>query len=123
MLCARCCCGWEGITHDLRTVSRDRAYRAAERDSTAHKAAAERPDPEWRKRAACRDLDPEGFFPLGTTGRATAQAERAKAVCAQCPVTTECLAWAMETNQQNGIWGGKTEDERRVLRRKWRWTG
>lgn len=29
----------------------------------------------------------------------------------------ECLEWALNTNQDAGAWGDKTEDERRALRR------
>ncbi len=122
VLYARCRCGWQGKRHDPRAAGRDEAYRAAERDARAHEATADQPDPQWRERAACRDLDTEAFFPLGTTGRALDQTEEAKAVCADCPVSTDCLGWAMATNQQDGIWGGYTEDERRALRRKRRWT-
>ncbi len=77
----------------------------------------ERNSMSWRDRAACLDLDPELWFPVGLTGPAVEQAERAKAVCAGCDVVANCLAWALETGQANGIWGGKTEDERRALRR------
>lgn len=73
---------------------------------------------DWRKKAACLDEDPELFFAIGTTGRALDQIEEAKAVCAQCPVIQECLEWALDTNQDAGVWGGKSEEERRTLRRK-----
>jgi WhiB family transcriptional regulator, redox-sensing transcriptional regulator len=72
---------------------------------------------DWRDEAACVDVDPEVFFPVGTTGPALDQIERAKAVCAGCPVIAACLAWALETNQQAGVWGGMSEDERRSVRR------
>ncbi|MGH8904763.1 MAG: WhiB family transcriptional regulator [Egibacteraceae bacterium] len=72
----------------------------------------------WRDKAACRDMDTEWFFPHGTTGPALEQADRAKAVCASCPVAEACLEWALQTNQDAGIWGAKTEDERRTLRRR-----
>ncbi|MGH8903069.1 MAG: WhiB family transcriptional regulator [Egibacteraceae bacterium] len=72
---------------------------------------------DWRARAACRDLDTELFFPIGTTGPAVDQANQAKAVCAGCPVTLQCLEWALAKHQNAGIWGGLTEDERRRLRR------
>lgn len=71
---------------------------------------------DWRERAACRDEDPELFFPIGATGPALDQAERAKAVCRRCPVIDQCLAWALTTGQDAGIWGGLTEQERRELR-------
>ncbi|MGH8905726.1 MAG: WhiB family transcriptional regulator [Egibacteraceae bacterium] len=71
---------------------------------------------DWRDNAACLTSDPELFFPVGSTGPAVEQTERAKAVCAECPVTANCLAWALETGQAHGIWGRLAEDERRVLR-------
>ena len=73
---------------------------------------------DWRDRAACRDEDPELFFPIGTTGSAVHQIENAKAVCRGCPVEQQCLAWALTTGQDAGIWGGLTADERRGLRRR-----
>ena len=74
----------------------------------------------WRADAACRGHDPDLFFPSGTTGPATAQIALAKQVCASCPVTDACLAFAIMTNQEDGVWGGTDEDERRSLRRAWR---
>jgi WhiB family redox-sensing transcriptional regulator len=74
---------------------------------------------EWRDRAACRDTNPELFFPIGTTGLAIDQIDAAKAVCEQCPVQRECLEFALATNQEAGVWGGTTEDERRKLRKGW----
>jgi WhiB family transcriptional regulator, redox-sensing transcriptional regulator len=72
---------------------------------------------DWRANAACVGLDPERFFPLGTTGRALDQIARAKAICQRCEVRAQCLHWALETNQDAGVWGGTSEEERRALRR------
>jgi WhiB family redox-sensing transcriptional regulator len=72
----------------------------------------------WIERASCLDQDPELFFPVGTTGAAVVQAERAKVVCAACPVRGECLHWALDTCQDAGVWGGLDEEERRVIRRQ-----
>src|SRR5687767_2880205 len=72
---------------------------------------------DWRQQAACLDEDPELFFPVGTTGPALEQVERAKAVCRSCAVIDACLEWALESNQDAGVWGGMSEDERRTLRR------
>lgn len=69
----------------------------------------------WRDHAACRDENPELFFPVGTFGPALRQADEAKAVCAHCPVITACRSWAVAT-LPHGIAGGLTEDERHVLR-------
>lgn len=73
---------------------------------------------DWRHTAACRDEDPELFFPIGTTGPALMQVEDAKAVCRRCDVSEACLNWALENGQDAGVWGGLSEDERRVLKRR-----
>lgn len=85
-----------------------------------HSSLPDWPDglPTWRANAACLDMDPETFFPQGTTGSALDQIDRAKAVCANCPVITACLDYALDTGQDAGVWGGTTEDERRRIRRK-----
>ena len=75
-------------------------------------------DYTWRNQATCRDTDPELFFPVGTTGQALLQIAKAKSVCCQCPVNGKCLDFALETNQDTGIWGGTSEDERRQIRRE-----
>ncbi len=76
-------------------------------------------DTQWREQARCRQTDPALFFPVGTTDRALAEIEAAKAVCAACGVREACLDFAMETNQEAGVWGGRSEEERRLLRRRW----
>jgi WhiB family redox-sensing transcriptional regulator len=73
---------------------------------------------DWRHDAACRDKDPELFFPVGTSGPAILQTARAKAVCWGCPVRSQCLTWALNSGQDAGVWGGKSEDERRELNRR-----
>ena len=85
-------------------------------------AVAERPAfelPDWRD-AACRDADPELFFPDGDTRSARAQVKMAKLICRGCPVSATCLSWALDSNQEAGIWGGLTEDERRRLQHRGR---
>lgn len=72
----------------------------------------------WRTLAACRDEDPDLFFPIGSTGPALVQAEEAKAVCRGCPVREQCLRWALENSQDAGVWGGLDETERRALKRR-----
>ena len=74
---------------------------------------------DWRENSACRDTDPDLFFPVGTTGPAIEQIENAKAVCRVCDVQKNCLDYALTTNQDSGIWGGTSEEERRALRRQW----
>jgi WhiB family redox-sensing transcriptional regulator len=74
---------------------------------------------DWREEAACRDTDPDLFFPIGTTGPALDQIDAAKAVCHQCEVQAQCLEFALATNQEAGVWGGTSEEERRKLRKAW----
>ena len=74
----------------------------------------------WRDQAACRSVDAQLFFPAGSTGAAIDWIRSAKAVCRSCPVHDPCLQFALETNQEAGVWGGKDEDERRRLREVWR---
>lgn len=77
----------------------------------------------WRDRASCVDVDPEIFFLGYGSGRAlgrisvTAKA-RAMELCARCPVTAECLAFAltMPASGDFGIWGGTTANQRVRLR-------
>ena len=73
--------------------------------------------PDWRASAACRDVDPELFFPGDDIRAARAQVKTAKLICRGCPVSAICLSWALASGQEAGIWGGLTEDERRRLHR------
>jgi hypothetical protein len=62
----------------------------------------------------CRDLDPDVFF--GEDPTTTAEA---KAICGVCPSARECLAYALESNEQYGIWGAMTAVERRGMRQRY----
>ena len=74
---------------------------------------------DWRQKASCRAVDPDLFFPIGTTGVALDQIEQAKAVCRSCEAQAPCLEFALSTNQESGVWGGTSEEERRKLRKQW----
>lgn len=84
---------------------------------------SERPDEDldvsWRAHASCRDTDPDLFFPVGSTGLAIEQIEEAKTVCMGCSAQIPCLEFALIANQDTGVWGGSSEEERRDLRRKY----
>lgn len=67
----------------------------------------------WQDRAACHDADGTVFF-LEKGGSTRA----AKAICARCPVRVPCLQYALDHDERFGIWGGKTERERRRLKRR-----
>jgi WhiB family transcriptional regulator, redox-sensing transcriptional regulator len=70
----------------------------------------------WREDVACRDADPDLFFPISTTEAGQRQMEEAKRICRDCPAQIQCLAWAVENAVTDGVWGGTTPDERRVMR-------
>jgi len=72
----------------------------------------------WRDRGACLDEDPELFFAIGNSDPALRQIESAKAVCRRCEVMETCLSWAIESRQDDGVWGGLSADERRALKRR-----
>ena len=67
---------------------------------------------DWTSMAACNAADPDDLFVSG------AAQNRAKAVCQACPVRTECLADALDSRVEFGVWGGMTERERRALLRR-----
>lgn len=83
-------------------------------------AAARHPGPgPWAERAACRDVDPELFFPV--TGLETPayarQVQQARQVCRRCPVLDECRTWALD-HLPYGVAGGLTADGRAHYRRQ-----
>jgi len=63
----------------------------------------------WAPRGACKDIDPEALFVPG------AAQHRAKLICDGCVVRIECLADALDSRTEFGVWGGMTERERRAL--------
>jgi WhiB family transcriptional regulator, redox-sensing transcriptional regulator len=69
------------------------------------------------------NLDPDEWFPIAAKpARARAEAARALAVCAACPVRAECLELSLRTWSgagQHGIWGGLVEADRSSLRQEW----
>lgn len=68
----------------------------------------------WRLKAACLDADPDIFFP--EMGR-TYDTVLAKRICDRCEVTKECLDYALANNFTDGVWGGKTCNEREPFER------
>lgn len=58
----------------------------------------------------CRQVDSEAFFP--EKGGSTRDAKK---VCRECPVKDECLRYAIDHDERFGIWGGKSERERRRI--------
>lgn len=70
------------------------------------------PTPNWFAAAACRGMNPELFHP-----ERGEDVNDAKRVCADCPVAVDCLEYALGRGIKFGIWGGKSERERRKIRR------
>ncbi|MFF3643431.1 WhiB family transcriptional regulator [Streptomyces sp. NPDC002564] len=76
-------------------------------------APADAPAPGWEVDALCAQTDPELWFPeIGQSSRA------AKQICATCPVRANCLDYALARTHLTGIWGGLSERERWMLRRR-----
>jgi WhiB family transcriptional regulator, redox-sensing transcriptional regulator len=67
---------------------------------------------EWLDAGACRNEDPELFFPITSSGPSARQIDAAKAVCQRCGVQDQCLHYALESHQSYGVWGGTSEEER-----------
>lgn len=63
--------------------------------------------------ALCAQTDPEAFFPdKGGTSN------HARAICAKCPLTLQCLLTALDNREEYGVWGGSGPRERRRLTTK-----
>lgn len=69
-------------------------------------------DEDWAEKALCPQTDPEAFYP--EKGGST---KDAKKVCQRCPVSKQCLQWALDNDERYGVWGGLSERERRRLKR------
>ena len=82
---------------------------------------------DWIDKARCKDKDPttEIFFPPRDKTKYSKLATQAKAMClgpnntSPCPVRSQCLWYAVESDEQHGIWGGMSHRERNALVRKW----
>ena len=69
----------------------------------------------WQESAACAGDMGAAFYPpvrLERKAIRVSRENRAKAVCATCPVRTECLEHATTHDERYGIWGGMTNRER-----------
>jgi WhiB family transcriptional regulator, redox-sensing transcriptional regulator len=68
----------------------------------------------WMSRSLCRDsgVSPDLFFPSDGAG-----VDIARKFCADCPVRTPCLEYALRNHIDHGVWGGTSERERRRIAR------
>jgi WhiB family transcriptional regulator, redox-sensing transcriptional regulator len=87
--------------------------RAAERARARARTAPPVPDESWRGSAACTGKPTAWWFPE-PDGRVTGL--EAREVCATCPVAAQCLAWAEQTGQDHGLWGGLSVSDRQAGR-------
>jgi WhiB family redox-sensing transcriptional regulator len=67
----------------------------------------------WMERARCQEIPPNTFFPSDGLG-----VEVAKAICAECAVSGNCLEYALSQRVDHGVWGGCSERQRRRIRRE-----
>ena len=67
----------------------------------------------WKARGACRQVDPNVFFPEA----GDPNLDVAREICRSCPVRLECLDFAVSEGISHGVWGGASERERRRIRR------
>ena len=74
-------------------------------------------DDVWIQHAACRDEPPATFY--RPDGDKSWTADRARQICAGCPVRIECLQASVARCETFGVWGGAGGDLRRTLRRAW----
>lgn len=90
-------------------------YRERQRSAldnvTSHFTSVDLGNLNWMDRARCKGMDNEIFFPSRGEG-----VDAARAICAECDVVDECLAFALRTNQEVGVWGGKSIRERDAMR-------
>ncbi|MEY2405709.1 MAG: WhiB family transcriptional regulator, redox-sensing transcriptional regulator [Acidimicrobiaceae bacterium] len=71
-------------------------------------------DMKWMQRGRCREIPPSTFFPSDGVG-----VDVARRICADCPVKSPCLEYALENHIDHGVWGGCSERERRrILKRR-----
>lgn len=67
----------------------------------------------WMRAGNCRNYPPAVFFPSDGVG-----VDRARKICADCPVLDQCLEYALTERIEHGVWGGCSERERRRILKK-----
>lgn len=71
----------------------------------------------WEKLALCRGKDNEIFFPDEAMPMTGKRIKSAKVMCKACPVSAECLFFAISNDERFGIWGGFSPRERKAIAR------
>lgn len=76
------------------------------------------PEP-WMAEGLCREVDADLFFPeWGNEFAAAVSPAPAQRICAQCPVTAECLEYALDRDERYGVWAGKTPRQLADIRKQ-----
>lgn len=68
---------------------------------------------EWMQEGNCRVHPPAAMFPSDGVG-----VEAARKICADCPVKSACLEYALNNHTDHGVWGGCSERERRRIMKR-----
>ena len=68
-------------------------------------------DQSWAAKALCATDSPDALFVQGAGQR------QVRSRCFACEVRLECLADALQSEANFGVWGGLTERERRAMLR------
>lgn len=114
--------GYQGGCRCPECVTAMREYKYRRRHQGRPPVTPERrlASQTWRDNAACHGMDPAVFFPIAETRSQQDAAwakERAVQVCRACPVTSQCLHYALDMDETYGVWGATTPDDRDALRR------
>lgn len=75
-------------------------------------AAEDQAEPHWSDLGLCAEVGGDLWFP--PKGGSTREA---KAICRRCPSVVPCLEYALANDEKFGIWGAKSERERRRIKR------
>ncbi len=67
----------------------------------------------------CAGRDPEDFYPRESAGSRSEMQQ----VCRGCPVQAQCLRYAIDRNENWGVWGGLSPRQRRRVSRRLREEG
>jgi transcription factor WhiB len=112
-----------GFGSALTSMLADNDGRKAADTRSSHQEYSDSPDQsvvrtivtfpgQFKDLGKCRGSDPDELFVQG------AAQNQAKLICRGCDVRGLCLAYAVDTGTEFGVWGGTTERERRALVRR-----
>ena len=105
----------QGLQRATPLAGADRGFPPARSMTAAPTGREKRATENWRDVGSCRDSDPNLFYPVGRGRAALEKTEVAKVVCRACPAREPCLAFALASRQELGIWGGTSPEDRRQL--------